>query len=88
MNVKRFIYGAPFLILLLIYGRGEEDRLVHSLKARGYSEVQIEHPTNWHCGMRTNADSYRARSPGGTPVHEGACVHLFFPTVTEPIGKK
>jgi hypothetical protein len=46
---------------------------VHYLEARGYPDVQIEHPDQWHC-YRAATYSYRARSPNGTPVHGGACV--------------
>ena len=73
---------------MIIYRRGDENRLVRNLEARGYTNVQIEHPNQWHC-YKSHTFSYRARSPSGAPLHGGACVTLFFFTMTtEPIGKK
>jgi len=88
MNVKHFIFGAAVLVLLFIYHRGEEDRFVHYLKAQGYSDVQIEHPTQFRRHGRWTPYSYRARSPSGPPVHGGACVFYSIIETTEPIGKK
>jgi hypothetical protein len=67
----------------------DENRLVHSLEARRYTDIQIEHPDQWHCSRRDSTYSYRARSPGGILVHGGACVFFYFfiPT-SEPIWKK
>lgn len=88
MNTKGLIFVAAIIIPVFICQRGGEDRLVHYLAARGYSDVQIEHPDQWHC-YRAATYSYRALSPNGTPVHGGACVTLgFFIMTTEPIGKK
>jgi hypothetical protein len=67
--------------------RGNENRLVHYLEARGYTDVQIEHPNQFHCSRREDTYSYRARLPNGTPVHGGTCVTLFYRMITEPIGK-
>jgi hypothetical protein len=87
MSVNRLIYVAVLAVPMIIYGRGDENRLVRNLEARGYTDVQIEHPNQWHC-YKSHTFSYRARSPSGTPVHGGACVTLFFFFVTtEPIGK-
>jgi hypothetical protein len=89
MGVKRLIVTAVLAVPMIIYLRGNENRLVHSLEARGYRNVQIEHPNQFHCSRHDSTFSYRARSPSGTPVHGGACVTLFFFIVTtEPIGKK
>ncbi len=88
MNTKGLIFVAAIIIPVFIYQRGDEDRLVHYLEARGYSDVRIEHPGQWHC-YRAATYSYRARLPNGTPVHGGACVTLgFFYMTTEPIGDK
>lgn len=73
----------------MIYLQGEEGRLVRNLEARGYTDIRIEHPHQFHCSRRESPFSYRARLPSGTPVHGGACVMLGFIIVTtEPIGKK
>jgi hypothetical protein len=88
MNTKGLIFVAAIIIPVFISQRSDEDRLVHYLEARGYSDVQIEHPDQWHC-YRAATYSYRARSPNGTPAHGGACVTLgFFIMTTEPIGEK
>jgi hypothetical protein len=89
MNFNRFIVGAALAITMIIYQRGDENRLVHSLEARGYTDIQIEHPNQYYCSEPDSTFSYRARSPSGTPVHGGACVFLYyFITTTETIGKK
>jgi hypothetical protein len=88
MNFKGFIVAAVLAVPFLIYMNGTENRLVNYVEARGYFDVQIEHPNQWHC-YRDGAYSYRARLPNGTPVHGGACVILgFFIMTTEPIGEK
>ena len=88
MNIKGFIVVAVLAVPMIIYGRGDENWLVRNLEARGYTDVQIEHPNQWHC-YKSHTFSYRARSPIGAPVHGGACVTLFFVIeTTEPIGKK
>jgi hypothetical protein len=88
MSVNRLIYVAALAVPMIIYRRGDENRLVRNLEARGYTNVQIEHPNQWHC-YKSHTFSYRARSPSGAPLHGGACVTLFFFTMTtEPIGKK
>ena len=77
------------MVLGFIYLQGEENRLVHYLQAQGYSDVQIEHPNQFHCSQGDSTFSYRARSPSGTLVHGGACVFLYyFIMTTELIGKK
>ncbi|HEV7911459.1 MAG TPA: hypothetical protein VGP28_10335 [Methylocella sp.] len=89
MDVKRLIVVAVLAVPMIIYLRGNENRLVRYLEARGYTDVQIEHPNQFHCSRREDTYSYRARLPNGTPVHGGACVTLgFFIMTTEPIGKK
>jgi hypothetical protein len=89
MDVKRLIVVAVLAVPMIIYLRGNENRLVRYLEARGYTDVQIEHPNQFHCSRREDTYSYRARLPNGTPVHGGACVFLYyFITTTEPIGKK
>jgi hypothetical protein len=88
MIVKRLILPAVLVVPLLFYLHGEEKRLVHYLEARGYSDVQMEHPNQFHCVRGWTPYSYRARSPSGTPVHGGACVFFFIYETTEPIGKK
>ncbi|MGH6836010.1 MAG: hypothetical protein ACREC9_10775 [Methylocella sp.] len=87
MKVNRLICGVVLAVLMIIYQRGDEDRLVHSLEARGYSDIQIERPDQFHC-HKSHTFSYRARAPNGTPVHEGACVSFFFFITTEPIAQK
>ncbi|HVS87525.1 MAG TPA: hypothetical protein VHF01_04815 [Candidatus Acidoferrum sp.] len=90
MSVKsiKFIFCAAFAVALIIYYQCEEDRFVHYLEARGYSDVKTEHPTQFNCLQGwTSAYSYRARSPSGTPVHGGACVLFFATGITEPIEK-
>ncbi|MGH6811728.1 MAG: hypothetical protein ACREDM_05090 [Methylocella sp.] len=89
MAVKHnLIVTAVLVVPLLIYLHGEEPRFVHYLEARGYSDIQIEHPNQWHCVRGWNPYSYRARLPNGAPVHGGACVCYFLTETTEPIGKK
>jgi hypothetical protein len=89
MGVKSLICGAALAVPMIIYRRGDENRHVHSLEARGYTDVQFEHPDQYHCSRGDSTFSYRARSPSGTPVHGGACVFLYyFITTTEPIGKE
>lgn len=89
MDVKRLIVVAVLAVPMIIYLRGNENRLVRYLEARGYTDVQIEHPNQFHCSRREDTYSYRARLPNDTPVHGGACVTLgFFIMTTEPIGKK
>jgi len=88
MDVKRLIVATVLAVPMIIYLRGNENRLVHYLEARGYTDVQIEHPNQFHCSRREDTYSYRARLPDGTPVHGGACVTLFYRMITEPIGKK
>ncbi len=89
MDVKRLIVVAVLAVPMIIYLRGNENQLVRYLEARGYTDVQIEHPNQFHCSRREDTYSYRARLPNGTPVHGGACVTLgFFIMTTEPIGKK
>lgn len=89
MDVKRLIVVAVLAVPMIIYLRGNENQLVRYLEARGYTDVQIEHPNQFHCSRREDTYSYRARLPNDTPVHGGACVTLgFFIMTTEPIGKK
>ena len=89
MNFNRLIVGAALAVPMIILGQGDENRLVRSLEARGYTDIQIEHPNQYRCSRHDSTFSYRARSPSGTPVHGGACVTLFFFIMTsEPIGKK
>jgi hypothetical protein len=79
MSVIRLIFGAASPVLLFICLLGEEDRLVHSLEARGYTDVQIEHPTQFFCLNRWIIPySYRARSPSCAPVHGEACVSFIY----------
>ncbi|HVS87526.1 MAG TPA: hypothetical protein VHF01_04820 [Candidatus Acidoferrum sp.] len=85
---KRLIVTAVLAGPMFYYLQGEEDRLVHHLESQGYTDVQIEHPNQWHCLRREGKYSYRARSPNGTPVHGGACVYFFIIETTEPIGEK
>ncbi|HVS87527.1 MAG TPA: hypothetical protein VHF01_04825 [Candidatus Acidoferrum sp.] len=85
---KRHIVTAALVPLTLYLWHGEENRLVRNLEARGYTDVQIEHPDQWHCVRRWSTYSYRARSPRGTPVHGGACIMFFLYDITEPIGEK
>jgi hypothetical protein len=88
-DVKVCICAAVLAVPMLILQYGEQNRVVHYLEARGYSDVRIEHPTQFSCSRRDGAHSYRARSPSGTPVHGGACVTLFFIISTyEPIRKE
>jgi hypothetical protein len=86
VDIKRLIYTVPIVIACLIYLRGEPDRLVRYLEAQGYADVRLEHPTQHRCSARWSAYSYRARSPGGTQVHGGACVLYFIFEINEPIG--
>ncbi|HXN87853.1 MAG TPA: hypothetical protein VN890_00600 [Methylocella sp.] len=88
MDIKRLIVVAVLVPPLIYFQGGDENRLVHSLEARRYTDIQIEHPDQWHCSRRWTPYSYRARSPGGPPVHGGACVFFFIYETTEPIGKK
>jgi hypothetical protein len=89
MDIKRLIVVAVLVPALIYFQGGDENRLVHSLEARRYTDIQIEHPDQWHCSRRDSTYSYRARSPSGILVHGGACVFFyFFITTTEPIGKK
>ena len=89
MGVKSLICGAALAVPMIIYQRGDENRLVHSLEARGYTDIQIEHPNQYHCSRGDSTFSYRARSPSGTPVHGGACVFLYYFIMTaELIVKK
>lgn len=85
MIVKRLILPAVLAVPMIIYQRGDENRLVHSLEARGYTDIQIEHPNQYHCSRGDSTFSYRARLRNGTPVH--AFLYYFIMT-TEPIGKK
>ncbi|HVS87528.1 MAG TPA: hypothetical protein VHF01_04830 [Candidatus Acidoferrum sp.] len=78
MATKHNFIVTALLVPTLIYFRlGDENRLVHYLEGQGYSDVQIEHPDQYHC-YKSDSYSYRARSPNGTFVHEGACVFFFF----------
>jgi hypothetical protein len=52
VDFKRLIYAAAIVIPGFIYLLGEEDRIVNYLEARGYSDVQIEHPAQYHCVRR------------------------------------
>ena len=69
MGAKSLICGAALAVPMIIYQRGDENRLLHSLEARGYTDIQIEHPNQYHCSRGDSSFSYRARSPSGTPVH-------------------
>ncbi len=89
MAVNRLIYAAVLAVPMIVLQQGDENRLVRSLEARGYADIQIEHPNQFHCSRGDSTFSYRALSPSGTPVNGGACVFLFyFIMTTEPIGKK
>ena len=85
MDVKRLIYVVPLTIGFIVYFRGEEGRLVRHLGALGYTDIQIEHPTRYHCAGRWGTYSYRARSPAGVPVRGGACVFFIIYELTEPL---
>jgi hypothetical protein len=89
MNFNRLIVVVVLAVPMIIYQRGDENRLVHSLETRGYTDIEIEHPDQYHCSRGDTTFSYRARSPSGTPVHGGACVFLYYFIMTaELIVKK
>jgi hypothetical protein len=90
MAKKHNLIVTALLVPSMLYlWHGEENRLVRNLEARGYTDVQIEHPKQYYHCYKSDSYTYRAHSPSGTSVHGGACVSFFGLLIetTEPIGK-